>query len=115
MTISQPQIEAELKAGFNVFCATCEHLHDGKAKGLSNCDKTLCGGPITNNDFPDYKGVIPRERFRDICLLCGDPAPYLGIYTHGEHKFSLCYKDRKAIQVFPSITGVTYKPIVVPL
>jgi hypothetical protein len=115
MGITQDTIERELLAGFNIFCATCSFHHEALDKGLYSCIEKTCGGPLKGLSFPTYNGPIPRDRFKDICLLCGSPEDLKrAIYVQGQHIFSLCHKDRNAIEVLPSL-NVTIHPIIAPL
>ena len=118
MGISQDKIQRQLDQGYNIFCATCVHHHNYLEKGLVGCHESSikeCGGPFAAKDFPEYQGVIPREKFKDICLICGSPNEITrAIYVQGSHVFSLCHRDRKAIEVLPSL-NVTIHPIIAPL
>lgn len=117
MGISQDKIQRELDRGFNIFCATCVHHHNFLDKDLEGCHESsikACGGPFASKDFPEYLGVIPRDMFREICLICGSPGPSMAIYVNGKHTFSLCPNDEKAIEVLPSM-NMTIRPIIAPI
>ena len=115
MGITPDTVQEELLAGFNIFCATCSFHHEAKEKGLPSCIQKTCGGPLKSLTFPDYTGPIPRDRFQEICLLCGSPNDLKrAVYVQGKHIFSLCHKDRNAITVMPSL-NVTIHPIIAPI
>ena len=79
-----------MQNGAPVTCATCPRYHNGG--GL--CGMQTWGGPLLGRDFPDYNGLIPRERFVDRCLVCGSDKPRFGIIGLPT-KFSLCAKHKK--------------------
>lgn len=83
--------------GAPITCATCPFFHEGNM----HCGKTECGGPTEGKDFPLYDGPIPREKFIERCLVCGDGDPRYMI-TGLDTKFGLCKKHRK---VFDHITS----------
>ena len=111
------QITAMVNQGFNIFCSTCPLLHEAKAKGASGCKESVssCGGPLRGLTFPDYKGPVSRDRFNEICLVCGSFENLRqAVYVQGKHTFSLCHEHRKAIEVLPSL-NVTLHPIIAPI
>ena len=122
------QILQSLSQGFNIVCATCPHLYRNdleKSNSHSNpkcyvgsrgCTHSFlgdCAGPIFGKDFPLYAGPIPVERMTEICLVCGTPENLkLAVYSNGKHRYSLCQKDRRALELFPSVTTASIPPIV---
>lgn len=117
MAITRQDIEKSLANGYNIFCATCVNLYQGREKGVNGCVEALnneCSGPLKVDTFPKYDGLIPRERFDEICLLCGDPDITLQVIVKGKHEFSLCHNDRKALEVLIG-KDIAVSPILVPV
>lgn len=79
--------------GAPITCATCKFFHEGNGF----CGKSACGGPGAGRDFPLYDGPIPRDKFADRCLVCGDGNVeflIVGLNT----KFGLCRRHRKVFE-----------------
>jgi hypothetical protein len=103
--VNAGDIEAALKQGFPISCATCVHFYAACAAGLPSCGKTLCGGPIVGRDFPEYKGQIPRNKFEAICLMCGSVDLACHVVVAGkEQRFGLCKEHEH------TFTGVVTNP-----
>lgn len=91
--MQEEAIAEAMQAGAPTTCATCVHWHANNGY----CGIETCGGPPRGRDFPDYEGPIPREKFVERCLICGD-----GNITHMivglGTKFSLCWRHRKVFE-----------------
>lgn len=87
-------MEAALRSGFPISCASCEHFHNAQKTDAPDCGRLLsCGGPIFGRTFPDYKGPLTPEAFASLCLICGSQ----DISFHalaGLRRFGLCFKHR---------------------
>ena len=85
------RIQAEMKNGLALACASCKHYWEGREKGLSGIDCTTpgpCGGPSAGLGFPHYKG--PVSDFSQWCFACGS-RPDLGIkVSTSERIFGIC-------------------------
>jgi hypothetical protein len=89
--MNQDSIAQAMRAGAPISCATCRFFHEGNA----HCGKTECGGPGSGRDFPLYEGPIPREKFAERCLICGDgKVKFLIALGVDKTKFGLCKKHR---------------------
>lgn len=64
-------------------CASCEHYHAAKNKGLPDCGKPLCGSPLVGKTFPEYSG--PMTEMRYVCWVCGDDAK-VGLHFIGAQR-----------------------------
>lgn len=119
LRVGVPDIETALKEGNPITCATCVHFFEARAKGLDTCGKTLCGGPIIGRDFPEYKGQIPRNKFSEICLLCGSGILYCHMVVPGkDQRFGLCLAHKDALNGIitnPEIHLTQTTPIIIPL
>lgn len=119
LRISVGDVEAALKQKFPITCATCVHFHTACALGKPTCGKTLCGGPVVSMDFPEYKGQIPRNKFSEICLMCGSGKLYSHIVVFGkEQRFGLCFEHKDALSGIvtnPDIHLPQATPLIIPL
>jgi hypothetical protein len=96
--------------GLPITCASCFHLNTAVWK----CDrKDTCGGPMVGRDFPDYEGVLNRDRFQERCLVCGG-----GALSHsmliGTTRFGLCAEHVSIFQTLKSPTGHITDRIIPP-
>lgn len=61
--------------GFTFVCASCNRLHQARAKGLDGCmafhERKPCAGPMHDGAYAEYEGPIPRESLHRFCFLCG--------------------------------------------
>jgi len=64
--------------------------------------------------FPEYQGVIPREHFIEICLICGNPEPRTGVVIRGRHAFSLCQTHHQALELLKNDV-TTHDLLMMPL
>jgi len=100
-------IERTLAKGVPLTCASCKLYYEGDG----HCGRMqTCGGPLAGRDFPDYDGPIPKEKFVEVCLICGNPkAPYLivGLTT----KFALCAAHQSIYDKIPASEGVIARPV----
>lgn len=92
MTPSQIAIAAS--EGFSIVCASCRHLHRGRARKRDGCNKPQCGGPFVGRDFPDYDG--PITDFTRWCFVCGEPSKFAAIAESGK-VFGLCKEHVRAM------------------
>lgn len=104
-------IMESLRKGWGIFCSTCPHLYTGLDLSMDGCVKVGCGGPLRALDFPDYEGVIPRESFGAICLVCGRPDVSMLVFVKGKHTFSLCVEHERSLDVLES-PDVKLTPII---
>ena len=116
--VTAGDIEEALKQGFPITCATCVHFYAACAQGLPSCGKTECGGPVVGRDFPDYQGQIAREKFSEICLLCGDSNIRYKVVVGGKPRFALCEQHKSAFSgVVPDLETALHRspPIIIPI
>lgn len=106
--MNEEAIAWAMSQGAPVTCATCRFFHEGNM----HCGKTECGGPGIGRDFPSYDGPIPRERFVERCLICGDvDIKFHIVMGNDKTKFSLCAKHRKAFAHVGSPEGTIKHPV----
>jgi len=120
LRVSVEDIESVIKQGkVPITCATCVHFYAALAAGRESCGKTLCGGPVIGRDFPEYKGQIPRNKFAEICLMCGSGILYCHIVVSGkEQRFGLCAEHKDALNGIvnnPEIPHTQETPLIIPL
>jgi len=60
--------------GFSFVCAMCENLWLGLDRGHESCGVSDCKGPRGGGEFKDYRGPLPREYWRNFCVVCGKPS-----------------------------------------
>jgi len=97
-----------LDQGAPVSCATCRWFHEGNMR----CGKSECGGPAVGRDFPDYDGPIPREKFIERCLVCGDNAIKFHIIVgEGKTNFALCKRHRGVYAHVGAPKGKVHHPV----
>jgi hypothetical protein len=67
------EVRAALAEGYPLVCATCQHLWDGRQKGLPTCTmpSKTCAGPSAGRVFHDYKGPLNLTA-STFCFVCGD-------------------------------------------
>jgi len=101
-------IQWAMSQGAPITCATCRHFHEGNM----HCGKTECGGPGSGRDFPLYEGPIPKERFVERCLICGDgDVKFQVVLGEGKTKFGLCRKHRKVFDHVGEAPGQIKHPV----
>lgn len=79
-----------------------------------HCGQTsVCGGPASGRDYPSYNGPIPREKFIERCLVCGDgDVAFHIILGEGKTKFGLCKGHRKVFDHVGAHEGAISHPVV---
>lgn len=119
LLITQADIVKSVEQGYPVTCATCVHFYAACAMNLPSCGKAQCGGPIVGRDFPDYKGQIPRNKFSQICLMCGNSKLYCHVVVPGkEQRFGLCLEHKDCLSgvvTNPEINLPQSSPLIIPL
>lgn len=97
-----------MSQGAPITCATCRHFHEGNMR----CGQVECGGPGVGRDFPLYEGPIPREKFIERCLVCGEgKVEFHIVLGEGKTKFALCKKHRKVFEHVGAAEGQIKHPV----
>lgn len=104
------RMQIGMAQGLPITCSSCFHLNNATWR----CDrKDTCGGPMTGRDFPEYHGVLSRERFQERCLVCGE-----GKLSHsmlvGNTRFGLCVAHVAIFRTLKSPTGHITDRIIPP-
>ena len=106
--MNQAAIAQAMAGGAPVTCATCRHFHEGNM----HCGRTECGGPGVGRDFPSYDGPIPRDRFVERCLVCGNSeVAFHVVLGEGKTKYSLCRTHRRVYNYVGSLEGKIKHPV----
>ena len=106
--MDQSAMAEAMAKGAPITCASCRHFHEGNMY----CGKTECGGPGSGNDFPLYDGPIPREKFAERCLICGNGEVQFNIVLgEGKTKYSLCAKHRQVFEYVGEAPGQIKHPV----
>jgi hypothetical protein len=71
-------------------CRMCEHMGAADDKGLDDCGKENCGGPLVGRNFPDYKGPL-SQILRDMCFCCGAESEQL-LEVDGKEALGVCHR-----------------------
>ena len=73
MPLDPKGVEAEMRRGLSIVCATCRKYWRAKDAGLAGCGEK-CFGPISGGNFAEYDGELPDlERW---CFVCGADSVY---------------------------------------
>ena len=56
--------------GLAFVCCMCLHMAEAYDKGLKDCGKSACGGPLLGKTFPLYKGPMEGNLIL-YCYRCG--------------------------------------------
>ena len=91
MPIDIMKAGAACAAGLAFPCAACEHHWSGIDKGLGDCARGDCGGPLGGFAFPQYKGPLPEHALRHMCFRCGSPNNLIGVKVVGaDRPLAIC-------------------------
>ena len=82
------QVEAEIRRGLSIVCATCRKYWRGKDLGLGGCGLTDCFGPIKGGSFEQYEGDLPD--LTRWCFVCGRDSFYALQTEHSERRIGVC-------------------------
>ncbi len=100
-SITTEMVRSAREKGVGYICANCVKFWWGIEKGHAQCkalfERTKCGGPMAELAFPQYEGLIPREKFPTLCFVCGREAD-AAVHIHGvEDMVGVCKEHEEYI------------------
>jgi hypothetical protein len=106
-------MQTAMAQGLPITCASCCHLATPE-HALWRCNRLdTCGGPLSGRDFPDYDGVISRDRFQERCLCCGgENLSHTMIVPGTTTRFGLCALHAPIFEQTKTIEGHTTDRII---
>jgi len=98
-SISDSMVKMAREKGVSYICANCVKFWWGIERGHAQCQalfqRTKCGGPMSELAFPEYRGLIPRDKFPTICFVCGADADS-AVHIHGvDEVLGVCDKHEE--------------------
>lgn len=107
MPLDPHLVEAVVRSGLSMVCATCRKYWEGRERGLPEprcTSKTGCGSPLAGGDFHEYEG--PITEFDRWCFVCAGEAKY-GVRARDKRRlFGVCKEHVRLLHDLKPVNNV---------